>query len=164
MDHLKFFLLFAIICTACGNAEEKVSRKEKSNENETQKMLRAIFRKLEAIEAKQEEKNIKLEEKIAAIEKQLSMEKGMKTDTSVDVKKNVTLNDASDLEERVSDLELGLAAESDLEERVSDLELGLAAESALEERVSDLELGLAAVADDLDELEESQVWQAFYKF
>ena len=124
---LKVFLLLAIICMAICNAENKILKKEKSGENETHKMLKALFRKLEAIEARQHEQEEENEKRFVAIEKQLSILMEINKGTSVDVKKKGKLNDTSDLEERVSDLEMGLIA----------------------------------IADDLDELEESQVWQAF---
>ncbi len=117
--------------TVC-NPDRQDSQGGKSGEDDTHKILKALIRKVEALEAKQkeqekifqakqEEKDREIENRLEVIEKRLSIQKHQKKDA--DVQKNVKQNDTSDLEDRVSILELGLAA----------------------------------IADDLDELEESQV-------
>ncbi len=132
MDYLKLFLFLGIIGSTVCIPDRQDSQGGKSGDDERYKILKALIRKVEALEAKQkeqektfqtkqEDKDREIENRLEAIEKRLSIQKHQEKD--VKMKKNVKQNDTSDLEERVSDLELGLIA----------------------------------LADDLDELEESQV-------
>ncbi len=127
----KFLILLVVVAFSfvyCRTETRQNSMHRREDENH--KLFAAIFRRLEMLEAKQQNK-ASLEERVTFLEKHLPIKHSVLDDNATsDGKKKVKLNDTYDLEDRVHALELGLAA----------------------------------VADDLDELEESQVTKPIISF
>ncbi len=161
MNHIRILVIFSAMCTVYSNPNSAGLNPQHVDTDlppDVQVVMRALVRKVESLaneldilKAKQLRDNAKLENRFGHLEARLGEEVAalLKTNQRAHNKKH---------KEMVEPTAKHPTTEKNLKEKTEVKgTTKLNDTSNLEERVSILELGLTAVADDLDELEESQV-------
>ncbi len=155
MDYFTFLLYFCVFgMVHCQTAKEKNNayKTQDNIESKTYNLLKTVLRRIETLEVKQRENTANLEKKC---ERKIQ-ENTVDLEGRFEVK---LLEKNKEIEKRVTALEKQFVVEQNKNRPNVKQDVKLNDTSDLEGRVSNLELGLAALADNLDELQESQVWQ-----
>ena len=161
MDHIRILVIFSAMCTVYSNPDSAGLGPKHVDTDlppDVQVVMRALVRKVESLanemdilKAKQLKDHAKLENRVGHLEAQCGAE-------VAELLKANQWEHNENHKEMVEPLAKHPTTEKHLNEKTEvRSSTKLNDTSDLEERVSILELGLAAVADNLDELEESQV-------